>query len=214
MRASQVVLVVKNLANAGDIRDASSIPGTGNLLEEGLATYSSVIAWRIPWTEEHGELQYIGSQRVRHDWSDLAQHNTVVYEFWIVDHWQYSEPVIPPELDSLIKGKQGMFLFYAYLEQRPHVCSKAFRTSTSYPCQVYFVVIPGVKVECATLWSVTSVSVQLFVTPWTVAHQALCPWVSPGIELVGSSQPRDWTHGSCISCIAGRLSLLSHLGSP
>ena len=33
MRASQVVLVVKNLANAGDIRDASLIPGTGNLLE-------------------------------------------------------------------------------------------------------------------------------------------------------------------------------------
>ena len=57
MRASQVVLVVKNfLANAGDIRDAGSIPGTGNLLEQGLATYSSVLAWRVPWTEEHGEL--------------------------------------------------------------------------------------------------------------------------------------------------------------
>ena len=52
-----MVLVVKNfLANAGDIRDAGSIPGTGNLLEQGLATYSSVLAWRVPWTEEHGEL--------------------------------------------------------------------------------------------------------------------------------------------------------------
>ena len=36
-------------------------------LEEGMATYSSILAWRIPWTEEPGGLQSIGSQRVRHD---------------------------------------------------------------------------------------------------------------------------------------------------
>ena len=36
-------------------------------LENGLATHSSVLAWRIPWTEEPGRLQSMGSQRVRHD---------------------------------------------------------------------------------------------------------------------------------------------------
>ena len=36
-------------------------------LEEGMATHSSIPAWRIPWTEEHGRLQSMGSQRVRHD---------------------------------------------------------------------------------------------------------------------------------------------------
>ena len=36
-------------------------------LEEGMATYSSILAWRILWTEEPGELQSIGAQRVRHD---------------------------------------------------------------------------------------------------------------------------------------------------
>ena len=36
-------------------------------LEEGLATHSSILAWRIPWTEEPGGLQSIGSQRVGHD---------------------------------------------------------------------------------------------------------------------------------------------------
>ena len=36
-------------------------------LEEGMATYSSILAWRIPWTEEPGGLQSMGSQRVRHD---------------------------------------------------------------------------------------------------------------------------------------------------
>ena len=36
-------------------------------LEEGMATHSSVLAWRLPWTEEPGELRLIGSQRVRPD---------------------------------------------------------------------------------------------------------------------------------------------------
>ena len=46
--ASQVVLVVKNVpANAGDIRDVGSIPGWGRSLEEGMTTYSSVLAWSI-----------------------------------------------------------------------------------------------------------------------------------------------------------------------
>ena len=41
--------------------------GQENPLEEGMATHSRVLAWRIPWTEEPGGLQSIGSQRVRHD---------------------------------------------------------------------------------------------------------------------------------------------------
>ena len=36
-------------------------------LEESMATHSSILAWRIPWTEEPGGLQSMGSQRVRHD---------------------------------------------------------------------------------------------------------------------------------------------------
>ena len=36
-------------------------------LEEGMATYSSILAWRIPWTGEPGGLQFVGSQRVGHD---------------------------------------------------------------------------------------------------------------------------------------------------
>ena len=37
-----------------------------------MATHSSILAWRIPWTEESGRLQSMGSQRVGHDWSDSA----------------------------------------------------------------------------------------------------------------------------------------------
>ena len=46
--------------------------GQEDLLEEGVATHSSILAWTIQCTEEPGELQSIGSQRVRHDWSNLA----------------------------------------------------------------------------------------------------------------------------------------------
>ena len=37
-----------------------------------MATHFNILAWRIPWTEEPGRLQSMGSQRLRHDWSDLA----------------------------------------------------------------------------------------------------------------------------------------------
>ena len=42
-------------------------------LEEGMATHSSILTWRIPWTEEPGGLQSMGSQRVGHNWSDFAR---------------------------------------------------------------------------------------------------------------------------------------------
>ena len=56
--------VVKNSpANGGDARDTSSILGLEDLLEEGKAIHSSILAWEIPWTEEPGRLQSIGSHR-------------------------------------------------------------------------------------------------------------------------------------------------------
>ena len=60
--------VVKNmLANAGDARDVVSILGTGRSPGEGNGDHSSILAWKIPWTEEPGELQTMWLQRVRHD---------------------------------------------------------------------------------------------------------------------------------------------------
>ena len=60
--------VVKNPpANAGDKRDSGSIVGWEVPLEEEMATHSSILAWRIPWTEDPGGLQSTGSQRVEHD---------------------------------------------------------------------------------------------------------------------------------------------------
>ena len=62
-RASQVARVVKNLpVSAGDIRDTGSIPGLERSLEKETATHSSILAWRIPWSEKPGRLQSIGSK--------------------------------------------------------------------------------------------------------------------------------------------------------
>ena len=58
--------------NAGDPGTERSL-GQKDPLEESMATYSSILAWRIPWTEDPGRLQSKGSHRVRHNWSNLAR---------------------------------------------------------------------------------------------------------------------------------------------
>ena len=54
----------ESACNAGD--QVGSL-GREDPLEKGMGTHSSILAWRIPWTEEPGRLQSVGSQRVGHD---------------------------------------------------------------------------------------------------------------------------------------------------
>ena len=81
----QVVLVVKKLpANAGAAKRQSLIPGSGRSpggrnsnslqfsLEKEMATHSSILAWRIPWTEEPSRLQFMGSQESDITWDYLS----------------------------------------------------------------------------------------------------------------------------------------------
>ena len=90
-RASHVALVVKNPPTSVVTRVQSL--GQEDPLQEGTATHSSILHWRIRWSEEPGGLQSTGSHRVRHDWSDLAQHRLAV---WITTNcgkflkrWEY-----------------------------------------------------------------------------------------------------------------------------
>ena len=67
--------MVKSLfANAGDVRDSDSILGQEDPLEEGMATHSSVLAWRIPWTEEPSGLQSIRITKSRTGLKRLRTH--------------------------------------------------------------------------------------------------------------------------------------------
>ena len=60
-----MALTVKNLPAMQETR--VQFLGFEDLLEKGMATHPTVLAWRIPWTEEPGQLQSMGSQRVRQD---------------------------------------------------------------------------------------------------------------------------------------------------
>ena len=57
--------------------------GREDFLEKEMATHSSILAWKIPWMEEPGVLQFMGSQRVGHDWANSATHSLT--QAW----WQY-----------------------------------------------------------------------------------------------------------------------------
>ena len=63
--ASLLAQIVNNLPAMQETRVQSL--GQEDPLEKGMATHSSIPAWRIPWTEEPGRLQSMGLQRVRHD---------------------------------------------------------------------------------------------------------------------------------------------------
>ena len=64
-KASLVAQTIKNLPAMQETWVQSL--GWEDALEEGMAAHSSILAWRIPWTEEPGRLQSMGSQRIRHD---------------------------------------------------------------------------------------------------------------------------------------------------
>ena len=63
--ASLVTQTEKNVLAMQETRVRSL--GLEDPLEEGMATYSNILVWKIPWTEEPGRLQSMSSQRVRHD---------------------------------------------------------------------------------------------------------------------------------------------------
>ena len=76
LRASLVAQMVKNLPTMQETGVWSL--GLEDTMKKGMATHSSILAWRIPWTEEPGRLQSMGSQRVGHDWATNIHINTIL----------------------------------------------------------------------------------------------------------------------------------------
>ena len=129
--ASQVAHWVKNPPTVQEIQEMwvqSEDP-----MEEGMETHFSILAWRIPWTEEPGRLQSTASQRVGHDWSDWActhpqdssqkENQEVISRRWRNDVWEAEQEVsiegsmsysylLPAQIikDSVIKLKTSDFI--------------------------------------------------------------------------------------------------------
>ena len=55
-------------------------PWVRKMLEKEMAIHSSTVAWKIPWTEESGRLQSMGSQRVGHDWATSLMHILIMLQ--------------------------------------------------------------------------------------------------------------------------------------
>ena len=85
--------------------------GQEDPLEKKLATHSSILVWRIPWTEEPGRLQSTGSQRVRHDGAThtLTFHGHTPYtggsQIWTRAIWHYTACPLGCATLALWKGK-------------------------------------------------------------------------------------------------------------
>ena len=74
--------VVKNLPAMQELQETQVWSlGWEDPLEKDMVTHSSILAWKIPWTEEPGRLQSVGSQRVRHDWATNTFTNTFTTKY-------------------------------------------------------------------------------------------------------------------------------------
>ena len=84
--------------------------GQEDPLEKGMTTHSSICIWRIPWTEEPGELQFIGSQsQTGLKWLSTQAHVTIESKtsFLMIDHWQISSPIFSSSLLFFALSKQA-----------------------------------------------------------------------------------------------------------
>ena len=93
-------------------------------LEKGMATRSSILAWRIPWTEEPGRLQSMGSQRVGHDWVTFILH------FHTLGGWD-----VPWTIEAAILGQLawlGWWSVIGWLNRRGREKQKAAQQSLGF----------------------------------------------------------------------------------
>ena len=122
--ASLVAQTVKNLPAVWETRVRSL--GQEDPLEEKMATHSSILVWRIPWTEEPGGLPSMGSQRVRRDWHDLACSLCLMSTFGVQAE-MYKIFIFKPVLLKMCTS--FFFLLFPYMR---NLFGKLFEKQNSY----------------------------------------------------------------------------------
>ena len=114
-------------------------------LEKGMATHSSILVWRIPWTEEPGGIQSMGSQRIGHDWETNTSHSLqITWGYCLValgTTWLVSGPFCHKE--QLASRNFLVFLFSALDTCRKSLLTVHKASQLSHSCSY-----------CCIIWSV------------------------------------------------------------
>ena len=126
--------------NAGAAGDMGLIPGSGKIPpEEDMTIHSSILAWRNPRAKETGGLQSIGSQRVGHDWGDLAPthpHKKHGFNLWVGKFpWSRKWQATP------------VFLPGKFHKQSPWDCKESDMTEHAH-IQIYNATLPSIIFRC------------------------------------------------------------------
>ena len=156
--------------------DAGLISGLEKSPGGRKATHSSILAWQIPWAEEPGGLQSMGSHRVVHDWAHTHTHSTQKRYFWAMDRYIFSSLGIYTPVRSTLHAVYEGFLF----PQRHCVCASSLSHAWLF----------------VSLWTAPGSSIH------GISQARILEWVAISSSRQ-SSWPGDWTHVSSVSCIAG-----------
>ena len=141
LRASLVPQMVKNLPAMQETWVWSLDPE--DPLEKGMATYSNILAWRIPWTEEPGGLPSMGSQRIMHDWVTNTSH---------IELWSQTMNGIIPGIPQLTKYICRHVTGHLASQRKPEICPVLW-SSSERPAST-----TGGSIAChTTFWALTSI---------------------------------------------------------
>ena len=147
-RSSLVAQMIKRLPAMWETRVWSL--GWEDPLEKEIATHSSILAWRIPWTEKPGGLQSMGSQRVVHDWATSFSFPFMGPDAMILVFWTLS---FKPGF-SLLSLTFVKMLFRSFSFSGTRVLSSVYLTLLIFPGQSWFHLVshPTWYFACCTLY--------------------------------------------------------------
>ena len=124
--------------------------GQEDPLEKEMVTHSSILAWRIPWTEQPGRIQSKGSQRVRHDWmANTSTPRPLPYQLMHLSWWLGYYPwsfLLTPSSSNQIKthnrpGEEKLYRSLLSIIERPN--NSVWQNSSSFKSVTHLYSLPG-----------------------------------------------------------------------
>ena len=140
--------------------------GREDPLEKEIATHSSSLAWRIPWTEESGGLQTMGSQRVGHNWP--AGHSTAQAYFIILNTWEIPRVWGSMSQELQTKIKHRWEIYFGHLNDQ--ICTSCRSQDHSVTSEfIYGIPIP--KGDGIRRWDLCEVISAVSRNLWNPFHR-------------------------------------------